>query len=258
MGFTNIFSKEMSSNQLQDISLSETQAINQGLEYALGTTALFNERNFQQIGYKVQYYAQPEDHSEDKGELVVNQDVRYFKFNEYLKVNMIKSYIENSEEARSFLQIILLDQSNSIKKIVTFQNGTLLGEDRIKSDSIELELPNDFAELNEEEAKFSTEDISIQALPCIQDGCCSFRYNGNPFNPLVRYKWCGANCGSGTPVNALDTCCRTHDYCYGSFSKYPARCDCDQNLINCARNTDNAGTSRVIAAFQAKMFAQGC
>ncbi|WP_010095568.1 hypothetical protein [Ornithinibacillus scapharcae] len=257
MGFTNIFSEEMTAEQLLNISLSERQAITQGLEYELGAATIFHEGQYEQVGYNIQYYAQPEE-SEDKGDLVVKQDIRFLKFHKYLKVNLIKSYMNQKDKAKIFLQIIFLDHINNKKKIVSFQDGKLLGDDEVDTNSKEIELPYDFTELSKEEQEFDTGDMTVQGLPCIQDGCCSFRYNGNPFNPLVKYNWCGANCGSGTPVNALDTCCRTHDYCYGSFKSYPSRCDCDQNLINCARNTDNAGTSRVIAAFQAKMIWEGC
>lgn len=88
------------------------------------------------------------------------------------------------------------------------------------------------------------------SVPCLQDGCCTF--SG------TKYKWCGANCGSGTPVNSADTCCRTHDYCYGSFGAYPARCECDKTLRSCLANTSDPGSSTMRAAFWAKMVWKGC
>lgn len=114
-----------------------------------------------------------------------------------------------------------------------------------------------------------SEDATIMAspVPCFNwtgsGTCCRFRYNGLPWNPVVEYKWCGANCGGGCSnspgtVNALDSCCKTHDCCYVTYSSYPNRCTCDQLLINCARQADYAGASRVVTAFQAKRLYFGC
>lgn len=96
--------------------------------------------------------------------------------------------------------------------------------------------------------------ISIEAwydnVPCLSNGCCTF--SG------VKYNWCGAKCGSKTPINDADTCCRTHDYCYGSFATYPKRCECDKNLRTCLGYTSDPGSSTMRAAFYLKMLYMGC
>lgn len=137
---------------------------------------------------------------------------------------------------------------------------------KLKAQDTELSIPV-YLEIDPE-SNDSSVIIQNSPVPCFNwDGsgtCCAFRYNGLPTNPLVNYNWCGANCGGGcysppTPVNNLDTCCQTHDCAYFNTPSYPARCTADQNLIDCARNTDNAGSSRVVVAFQAKMtFFKGC
>ncbi|MGE7692081.1 hypothetical protein ACQKMI_23150 [Lysinibacillus sp. NPDC097214] len=105
------------------------------------------------------------------------------------------------------------------------------------------------------------QDVNAQAwydsLPCVGNGCCTFTSTALGVILYHHYNWCGANCGSGTPINAADTCCRTHDYCYGSFSSYPDRCKCDQNLINCLGNTSSPGAILMAAAFKIKM-GQNC
>lgn len=95
------------------------------------------------------------------------------------------------------------------------------------------------------------EDILPQiSVPCVQNGCCTFG--------SMKFKWCGAGCGSGTPINSLDTCCRSHDYCYGSYKSYPDRCTCDKTLIDCAASTSNGYKNLIIGAFIAKRKVMGC
>ena len=95
------------------------------------------------------------------------------------------------------------------------------------------------------------EDILPQiSVPCIQNGCCTFG--------SMKFKWCGAGCGSGTPINSLDTCCRSHDYCYGSYKSYPDRCTCDKTLIDCAASTSNGYKHLITGTFVAKRLAMGC
>lgn len=53
------------------------------------------------------------------------------------------------------------------------------------------------------------------------------------------YRHCGSDCGDkgskggGTPINPIDTCCRSHDRCWERYGRWD--CQCDRNLINCAR-----------------------
>lgn len=54
------------------------------------------------------------------------------------------------------------------------------------------------------------------------------------------YRWCGPGCsGPGSPTNAVDSCCQSHDRCY---EKYGPTEHCDRIFQNCLRpymNTRN-------------------
>jgi hypothetical protein len=77
----------------------------------------------------------------------------------------------------------------------------------------------------------------IQAEAAWYEGCLSFYNSGN--DKTYNYKWCGKSCGSGTPINTLDTCCRTHDRCYANFGINDDECDWD--LYYCANATSDPG-----------------
>ncbi|MFN2747757.1 MULTISPECIES: hypothetical protein [Bacillus] len=81
--------------------------------------------------------------------------------------------------------------------------------------------------------EINAEDVSTQAW---YEGCLVF---GDPATGFHHYKWCGAKCGSGTPINALDRCCRAHDYCWANFGKGDD--ECDMNLYHCASKTSDPG-----------------
>ncbi|MED1107530.1 hypothetical protein [Bacillus paramycoides] len=75
------------------------------------------------------------------------------------------------------------------------------------------------------------------------DGCLVFYNSGNGKNYV--YKHCGKGCGDGgstgggTPINTLDSCCRTHDRCYNNFGFDD--CGCDRDLSRCADNASDPG-----------------
>ncbi len=43
--------------------------------------------------------------------------------------------------------------------------------------------------------------------------------------------WCGPGCGSGTPIDDVDICCQTHDWCYQTRGYFNCHCDC--TLADC-------------------------
>jgi Phospholipase A2-like domain len=257
MDVTNILVKEIPANGLAELSSEEKGLVNQVLEHIQGKDVAVQATPVLKT-YEATYFGHKENNAPSDSTKAIIQENRFIKFTDKLKVHLFKSTNMEKGNSSFIAQAIALKEEyeKKTKQIVTFLNGELLADTFLDTEDQTLELPEDFAELSN--AEKGETDVSVQGLPCIQDGCCSFRYNGLPWNPLVEYNWCGANCGSGTPVNSLDRCCRTHDYCYGSYSSYPGRCACDENLINCASYTDNAGGSRVITAFQAKMLYQGC
>lgn len=60
------------------------------------------------------------------------------------------------------------------------------------------------------------------------------------------YRHCGPGCGDGlargggTPINAIDSCCRGHDRCWANFGNGDACCD--KILVDCAKANRSAGS----------------
>lgn len=78
------------------------------------------------------------------------------------------------------------------------------------------------------------------------EGCLVFFNSGN--GKYYYYKYCGAKCtGEGktgkkfeaTPINTLDSCCRSHDRCWANFGKGDN--GCDYELYLCANKTYDPG-----------------
>ena len=73
------------------------------------------------------------------------------------------------------------------------------------------------------------------------DGCLTFYSSGN--NKYYNYRYCGSKCTgknfTQTPLNALDSCCRSHDRCWVNFGKGDD--GCDMQLYKCANATSNPG-----------------
>ncbi|KYD23937.1 hypothetical protein P9851_01730 [Geobacillus stearothermophilus] len=69
------------------------------------------------------------------------------------------------------------------------------------------------------------------------EGCLVFYDSGS--GKYYYYKYCGAKCGSGTPINALDRCCQAHDRCWANFGKGDD--GCDYELYLCANATYDPG-----------------
>lgn len=226
MNITNIKVREVTPINALNLAATDRDYVTEALIHVNKEFA--NLKPQEEKVYETSYYAHEVAENPSKDSLAVKQEIRFIKYTDELKVNFFKSEKVEDGSTNIMVQVFTLDKGIS-KNIYNFIDGEFDGEASIETDEITLDLPEEFTELTEEEK--GEADVTALDLPCIQNGCCSFRYNGNPFNPLVRYKWCGANCGSGTPVNALDRCCRTHDNCYGSYGSYPGRCACDRNLI---------------------------
>lgn len=81
--------------------------------------------------------------------------------------------------------------------------------------------------------------------------------------------YCGAGCGDATgaiePVDAVDSCCRTHDACFDAHFAlgdtydseslgFGAFCDCDLALQQCLTAVPNEQVEKAIATVMLRVF----
>ncbi|HHY71964.1 MAG TPA: hypothetical protein GX497_01810 [Bacillus bacterium] len=186
-------------------------------------------------------------------------DVEYFDENSETQVATIEQtqiYVQLSDDAMLRIIASKTTEREDIKVAAIYRNE-LNGVPRVfttavKNGKIEYEVDKEFDE-NTFKLPQNKRDVEPQAayLDCVWGGsCCTLKGK--------KYNWCGAGCGSGTPINSLDTCCKWHDDCYTTNPSYPARCVCDKVLIRCAEGTNVDGADILIAAFYAKMLAMNC
>lgn len=98
--------------------------------------------------------------------------------------------------------------------------------------------------------------IMYDPLSCISTGsCCIFEGQ--------RYEHCGQSCGvyhnagGGTPINAIDKCCRTHDtQILNKTGK--ERCTPHKNLINCMSGLTGPGDTTIRTGIRADALLNGC
>jgi len=230
----------------------------------LNKEELFNAPKMEQVDYETTYSANVfkefNEQIKTKATPKVEQKISFLQFNNFLIGNIFKTINTETQRISYLVKVVSLDIEQGIKKTITYLDDELLNEWEQLSTESKLTIPEDYKHLTSDEIVQDNDVLSAQGwgLPCLQNGCCSFRYKGKRSNPLVKYNWCGANCGSGPTVNALDNCCKYHDHCYDANTEYPARCGCDRIIIECANQTDEAGTSRIVGVFSAKMVAMGC
>lgn len=59
--------------------------------------------------------------------------------------------------------------------------------------------------------------------------------------------WCGPGHGGGTPIDVLDSICRTHDRCYGARGYFA--CSCDREIVkNIRANVHRMGSRESLVA----------
>lgn len=258
MNITDIRVRKVPSDGVSTLDQQSQALLTKALD-KLNKEELFNAPKIEQIDYETTYSVYAFNEFNEQNKTKVKQKTTFLQFNNFLIGTIFKTINTETNRTSYLVKVVSLDIEQEIKKTIMYLDDELLNEwEQLSSDS-KLTIPEDYKNITSDD--FQDDDVlSSQGwgLPCLQNGCCSFRYKGNPFNPLVRYNWCGANCGSGPTVNALDNCCKYHDYCYDANTKYPERCGCDRIIIECANQTDEAGTSRIVGAFSAKMVAMGC
>ena len=64
--------------------------------------------------------------------------------------------------------------------------------------------------------------------------------------PCIYGNWCGPGCsGPGAPISPVDSCCKSHDNCYGSVGYFA--CSCDRKLQDCLWPYTQQGSEWAIA-----------
>ncbi|MBR7554934.1 hypothetical protein ACFFJI_03625 [Allobacillus sp. GCM10007491] len=195
------------------------------------------------------------------------EDQRLNVTTQTLKItNNVKVEIVNGDNIPFYARLyhLIRDKDKNFLEIIAIENEVILIHKKEETDIQSLNFKPLYKSSSSETVKDG--NISLQAwydiVPCIGSGCCAFPEPLWPGGPYVTipYNWCGNNCGSGSPVNSVDECCRTHDYCYGAFPSYPDRCNCDQNLLNCLDGISGYGGAPTLirTAFRGKMSIEGC
>ncbi|MBY7141578.1 hypothetical protein KFZ56_00345 [Virgibacillus sp. NKC19-3] len=136
--------------------------------------------------------------------------------------------------------------NNAFKKIVAHYVDTNLDSKKIKRASVKNNQIHVLKELPYDHNYFDffaeNQKSNIEAQQDWYEGCLTF---SDPATGRHYYRHCGADCGDdgstggGTPINSLDSCCRSHDRCYGNFGYND--CECDQILGDCANGTTDPG-----------------
>ncbi|MEH7604447.1 hypothetical protein [Priestia megaterium] len=195
-----------------------------------------------QINEQYEFTTFNSEYYDEETGVVVEQTTTYVKLSEEAHLRVISTKAKDGNEIFN-VAAIYIGEKNEIPRVFTasFEKGEILYEVDRAYDAEEFEIPQEESDI----------EPHIAYLDCVWGGsCCTL--SGK------KYKWCGAGCGSGTPINSLDTCCKWHDNCYKANTSYPARCGCDRVLNACADGTGVSGSGTLIAAFIAKMAWKGC
>lgn len=182
------------------------------------------------------------EYVDDEVGVVVGQTTTYVKLSEEAHLRVIVTETQAGVKSFNVAAIYLGMKDGALRVFTTsFEKDEIAYEVDREYDAKSFEIP-------QEEPDFEPQ---VAYLDCVWgNSCCTL--SGK------KYKWCGAGCGSGTPINALDKCCKFHDNCYSDNKKYPGRCYCDGVLNRCADASNVDGAGILIAAFVAKMAFKGC
>ncbi|MDQ0297732.1 hypothetical protein J2S78_000140 [Salibacterium salarium] len=255
-----IYERVITGDELSTLisSFTNRESFKLAVEKIEETTPLDDRAHDESKGFEVIH----EDKAEKEDE-IPHETTLYLKYADNILIKLTELVWKKSENSKSFFtidsEVLEKKDAKTVKHKTSIDDGVVAFSKSIdKPVDTELVIP-DYLEVSNKEGDISAQDTDIYCFQWDGTGtCCEFRYNGDRDNPLVTYNWCGENCGGGCTdlletVNFLDACCKIHDCCYKETPGYPLRCSCDQDFIDCARLTDEAGGSRMIIAFQIQM-----
>ncbi|MGE8037570.1 hypothetical protein B1B04_23265 [Lysinibacillus sp. KCTC 33748] len=229
-----VVEKELST---QTLGITENPLVEQAIKHLKEHKSRVND-DFVQTVFNVEYF---EDEKESE-EILVEQTQTYVQLSDEAQLRIIATKTNEKESLN--VSAIRLGEKDGVPRVfvTAFENGQIIYEVDHSYDESQFKIPED------KEAEI---EPYIAYLDCVWgSSCCTLAGK--------KYNWCGAGCGSGTPINDLDTCCKWHDNCYVTNTSYPGRCGCDKVLNACADQTNVDGAGVLISAFIAKMAWYGC
>lgn len=229
-----VVEKDLVPNSME---IMEHPEVKKAIDHLKGKDARVNDDYIQKV-FNVDYF----DENNETEVADVEQTQTYVELSDEAQLRIISTRGTSGNE-RLNVAAIYRGEKDGIPRVFTtaFEKGTIKYEVDRAYDEEQFKLPEDKGDI----------EPYVAYLDCVFGGsCCTL--SGK------KYRWCGAGCGSGTPVNSLDTCCKWHDGCYGDYGSYPKRCLCDEVLIACADGTGVDGAGILISAFYAKEFVKGC
>ncbi|TKI70667.1 hypothetical protein FC756_07165 [Lysinibacillus mangiferihumi] len=186
MNITDIRVRKVPSDGVSTLDQQSQALLTKALD-KLNKEELFNDPKIEQVDYETTY-AFNEFNEQNKTK--VKQKTTFLQFNNFLIGTIFKTINTETNRTSYLVKVVSLDIEKEIKKTIMYLDDELLNEwEQLSSDS-KLTIPEDYKNVTSDD--FQDDDVlSAQGwgLPCLQNGCCSFRYKGNPFNPLVRYNW---------------------------------------------------------------------
>lgn len=259
-----VYERELGKEELQNLvnDFTKREDFEQAIK-EIKRTKEINENEYEDVKAFEVINESEEDGTE------TNELALYIKYDNDVLIELSKLIYREKEDNENRRELYTLDVSSldfngdsKILKKIAMEDGNLKTESIVENPSEQsIQIP-EYLEVSHKEG---STDLAASPALCLDwtnltGDCCTFRYNANQNNPLIKYNWCGANCGGGcsnspSMVNDLDSCCKLHDCCYVRNAGYPDRCSCDDTIINCANRTDNAGSGRVKTAFRLKKLA---
>lgn len=101
-----------------------------------------------------------------------------------------------------------------------------------------------------------TSSLFYNPASCIQSGSCCY-FEGKRYEHCGKYCGIYENAGGGTPINALDRCCRTHDVNIKG-KKGRDRCPAHKKFMSCSKGLKAPGIRTIRTGIRIDTLASGC
>ncbi|MBD8034795.1 MULTISPECIES: hypothetical protein [Solibacillus] len=170
---------------------------------------------------------------------------------------ILKQYEAKSESQTDTAEVVQVWVQNGAKVVTKeYVNGELNLEQPVE---IMHDVYKDYVKIPEvaEEHEELLAEIMYDPTSCISSGSCCY-FEGQ------RYEHCGKSCGiynnagGGTPINAIDRCCVTHDRDLQGPMPRISVCDAHKKLIKCMDGLKGPGDTTIRTGIRADALLKGC